>query len=247
MRYERPEQSLLYNRGYMRSCYAARLGFCLSLFTLAVLAQSPQNPQTAPTPNSVARPISPAALPPGLYADIDTSMGRIICRLLPSEAPKTVDNFVGLATGKKTWTDPRDEKEKRTPFYNGLTFHRVIKDFMIQAGDPLGTGEGGPGFAIDDEISPNLHFDQPGKLAMARRSSPNSGGSQFFITTAPAPWIEGKYAIFGEVAAGQDVVDKIGQLPTGEDDKPTTSVIIQKIVIRKIAASHPPPPATGRH
>jgi peptidyl-prolyl cis-trans isomerase A (cyclophilin A) len=157
-----------------------------------------------------------------------------------------VENFVGLATGKKTWTDPRDDKEKHAPFYNGLTFHRVIKGFMIQAGDPLGTGEGGPGFAIDDEISSSLHFDQPGKLAMAKRSFPNSAGSQFFITTAPAPWIEGKYAIFGEVVAGQDVVDKIAQSPADDEDKPTTPVIVQKIVIRKIAAPHAAPQAQER-
>jgi peptidyl-prolyl cis-trans isomerase A (cyclophilin A) len=173
---------------------------------------------------------------PGLYAEIDTTMGKIECRLLPSEAPKTVENFVGLATGKKTWTDPRDEKEKHSPFYNGLTFHRVIKTFMIQGGDPLGTGEGGPGFSIDDEISPNLHFDQPGKLAMAKRSFPNSAGSQFFITTAAAPWLEGKYAIFGYVVSGQDVVDKISEVTTDEEDKPTTPVTIRQVLIHKVEA-----------
>lgn len=177
-----------------------------------------------------------------MYAEIVTSLGQITCRLLPSEAPKTVDNFVGLATGKKGWTDPRDQKEKHTPFYNGLIFHRVMKNFMIQAGDPLGTGEGGPGFAIDDEVSPNLHFDKPGKLAMAKRSFPNSAGSQFFITTAPTPWLEGKYAIFGEVVEGQDVVDKISELPTDSEDRPTTTVTIQKILIRKIAGT----PAAAR-
>jgi cyclophilin family peptidyl-prolyl cis-trans isomerase len=107
---------------------------------------------------------------------------------------------------------------------------------MIQGGDPLGTGEGGPGFALDDEISPNLHFDKPGMLAMAKRSFPNSAGSQFFITTAPADWLEGKYSIFGQVVEGQDVVDKIAELPTDEDDKPQTPVTIQKITIRKVGA-----------
>jgi peptidyl-prolyl cis-trans isomerase A (cyclophilin A) len=183
---------------------------------------------------------APAPLQPGLYAQIDTTMGKIECRLLPAEAPKTVDNFVGLATGKKAWTDPRDEKEKHSPFYTGLTFHRVIKGFMIQAGDPLGTGEGGPGFAINDEISPNLHFDQPGKLAMAKQSFPNSAGSQFFITTAAAPWLEGKYAIFGYVVSGQDVVDKISELPADEDDKPASPVTIRQVLIHRVEAATPP-------
>jgi peptidyl-prolyl cis-trans isomerase A (cyclophilin A) len=210
-----------YNRDCMRSCRAAARCCFPVLFASVLLAQTAQNPVQA-------------ELPPGLYAEIDATMGRITCRLLPSEAPKTVENFVALATGKKAWTDPRDQKEKHTPFYTGLTFHRVIKNFMIQAGDPLGTGEGGPGFSIDDEVSPNLHFDKPGKLAMAKRSFPNSAGSQFFITTAPAPWLEGKYAIFGEVVEGQDVADKISQLATGEDDKPTAPVTIQTIVIRRV-------------
>lgn len=178
-------------------------------------------------------PQAPPALAPGTYANIQTSMGLIVCQLLPAEAPKTVANFIGLATGTKAWTD-KAGKERHTPFYTGLTFHRVIKGFMIQGGDPLGTGEGGPGFALDDEVSPNLHFDKPGMLAMAKRSFPNSAGSQFFITTAAADWLEGKYSIFGQVVEGQDVVDKIAELPTDEDDKPQTPVTIQKITIRKI-------------
>jgi peptidyl-prolyl cis-trans isomerase A (cyclophilin A) len=180
-------------------------------------------------------PQAPPALTPGTYANIQTSMGLIVCQLLPAEAPKTVANFIGLATGTKGWTD-KAGKERHTPFYTGLTFHRIIKGFMIQGGDPLGTGEGGPGFALDDEISPNLHFDKPGMLAMAKRSFPNSAGSQFFITTAPADWLEGKYSIFGQVVEGQDVVDKIAELPTDEDDKPQTPVTIQKITIRKVGA-----------
>jgi cyclophilin family peptidyl-prolyl cis-trans isomerase len=180
-------------------------------------------------------PPTPQPLAPGTYANIQTSMGLIVCQLFPAEAPKTVANFVSLATGAKAWTD-KAGKERHTPFYTGLTFHRVIKGFMIQGGDPLGTGEGGPGFAVDDEVSPNLHFDKPGMLAMAKRSFPNSAGSQFFITTAPADWLEGKYSIFGQVVEGQDVVDKIAELPTDEDDKPQTPVTIQKITIRKVGA-----------
>ena len=188
-----------------------------------------------------APPQHPPALAPGTYANIQTSMGLIVCQLLPAEAPKTVQNFIGLATGTKAWTD-KSGKERRTPFYTGLTFHRIIKGFMIQGGDPLGTGEGGPGFAIDDEVSPNLHFDKPGMLAMAKRSFPNSAGSQFFITTAAADWLEGKYSIFGQVVEGQDVVDKISELPTDEDDKPQTAVTIQRITIRKVGA-----PTAAKH
>jgi peptidyl-prolyl cis-trans isomerase A (cyclophilin A) len=190
-----------------------------------------------------ASPSPAPTLAPGLYAYIDTSMGSIICQLLPSEAPNTVANFRGLATGSKHWTDSRDGRQKRTPFYTGLTFHRVIKGFMIQGGDPLGTGEGGPGFSIDDEISANLHFDKPGMLAMAKRSSPNSAGSQFFITTAPAPWLEGKYSIFGQVVAGQDVVDKISEAPTDENDKPRTPVTIRKLTVRAVGVSGGSAPA----
>jgi peptidyl-prolyl cis-trans isomerase A (cyclophilin A) len=205
------------------------------LFGSLVVAQA-NRPAISPTP----APAVPA-LAPGLYAYIETSMGSIICQLLPSEAPNTVTNFRGLATGSKHWTDPRDGKEKRTPFYTGLTFHRVIKGFMIQGGDPLGTGEGGPGFSIDDEISANLHFDKPGTLAMAKRSSPNSAGSQFFITTAPAPWLEGKYSIFGQVVQGQDVVDKISQVPADENDKPQTRVTIRKLVVRAVGMGNNAP------
>src|SRR5581483_4274947 len=122
---------------------------------------------------------------PGLYAVIYTSMGNIVCRLFEKEAPKTVENFVGLAAGKKTWTDPTTGKPRHTPLYNNTTFHRVIPDFMIQGGDPIGTGEGSPGYQFEDEIDPNQKFDHPGILAMAN-SGPNTNGSQFFITVAPA-------------------------------------------------------------
>lgn len=156
-----------------------------------------------------------------------------MCRLFQDEAPHTVENFRGLATGSKGWTDPKTGQMKHAPLYDGLTFHRIIKGFMIQGGDPLGTGEGGPGFSIDDEISPSRHFDKAGVLAMAKRSFPNSAGSQFFITTGPAPWLENNYSIFGEVVEGQDVVEKISEVPTGENDKPLTPVTIRHITIRE--------------
>jgi len=208
----------------------------LRLCVLAVLAVAASGQVATPPPAGSPSAKTSVPLGPGTYAYIETSMGRIVCQLLPAEAPKTVANFVGLATGTKGWVDSKTGKERHTPFYNGLTFHRIIKDFMIQGGDPLATGEGGPGFGLDDEISAKLHFDKPGMLAMAKRSFPNSAGSQFFITTAAAPWLETKYSIFGQVVEGQDVADKISQLPTDEDDKPKTTVRIVKITIRKVGA-----------
>jgi len=183
----------------------------------------------------VAQTTLPSA--PGLYAIIQTSMGDIFCRLFEKEAPRTVANFAGLARGTKPWTDPETGKLKHTPLYSGTLFHRVIPGFMIQGGDPLGDGSGTPGFQIKDEISPNLGFDKPGVLAMAN-SGPNTNGSQFFITVAPAPHLNGHYSIFGEVVSGQDVADAISQVPRDADnnDKPLKPVKILKITIRRVRA-----------
>ena len=155
-----------------------------------------------------------------MYATIKTSLGDIKVELYPDKAPKTVANFVGLAEGTKTGK----------PFYNGVIFHRVIKDFMIQGGDPLGTGMGGPGYKFEDEIDSSLTFDAPGILAMAN-SGPNTNGSQFFITIVPTPWLNGKHTIFGKVISGQDIVTKIENTPVGPNDKPVTPVTIQSISI----------------
>jgi peptidyl-prolyl cis-trans isomerase A (cyclophilin A) len=162
-------------------------------------------------------------------------MGNIVCRLFPSEAPNTVANFVGLAKGTKSWTDPKTGKTTHRPLYSGSTFHRVIPGFMIQGGDPEGTGEGSPGYKFDDEISSNRHFDKAGVLAMAN-AGPNTNGSQFFITVAAATHLEGHYSIFGEVVSGQDVADAISQVPRDENDKPTTPVKIIRIVIKTVPA-----------
>jgi peptidyl-prolyl cis-trans isomerase A (cyclophilin A) len=231
-----------------RSLSLFLLCVCCGFNLCAQTAAKPQPPAAKPQPPAAPRPAAPAPLPAGLYAVIDTSMGRITCRLLPNEAPRSVENFRGLATGSKSWTDPKTGSVKHAPLYDGLTFHRIIRGFMIQTGDPLGTGEGGPGFSVDDEISPNLHFDKPGVLAMAKRSFPNSAGSQFFITTAAAPWLENNYSIFGEVVAGQEIVQRISEVPTGENDKPLTPVTIRHIAIRNIGisshaarVSHPAP------
>lgn len=171
------------------------------------------------------------------YAVIKVSDGKklkgdITIKLFPDKAPKTVDNFVGLATGKKEWKDPTTGKSKKgTSLYAGTIFHRVIPDFMIQGGDPLGQGTGGPGYQFEDEVSPSDSFDKPGILAMAN-AGPNTNGSQFFITVKATPWLNGKHTIFGEVTKGMDIVEKIVAAPRGPNDKPETPIKITKITIR---------------
>src|SRR5208282_371779 len=162
----------------------------------------------------------------GAYAVFDTSEGKIVCRLFEKEAPKTVANFVELAEGKREWKDSVSGKKGPGPIYNGTVFHRVIPDFMIQGGDPSGTGMGGPGYRFEDETKGSpFKFDAPGKLAMAN-AGPNTNGSQFFITVAPTTWLTGKHTVFGEVAEGQDIVEKISRVPRGSQDKPHTPVVV---------------------
>jgi peptidyl-prolyl cis-trans isomerase A (cyclophilin A) len=164
-----------------------------------------------------------------------TSMGNIVSRLYEKEAPKTVANFRGLATGTKAWTDPTTGRLKHTPLYSGTTFHRVIPGFMIQGGDPTGTGTGSPGYKFADEIDPSLKFDRPGILAMAN-SGPNTNACQFFITVAPAEHLNGNYSVFGEVVSGQEVADAISKVPRDSADKPDEPVKITAIAIRTVKA-----------
>lgn len=165
-----------------------------------------------------------------VHATLITTMGDIRVRLLSDTAPKTVDNFVGLATGAKSWTDPTTSQSSDEPLYAGTVFHRVIPDFMIQGGDPLGSGTGGPGYKFEDETSGGVSFDKPGYLAMAN-SGPNTNGSQFFITVAPTNWLTGKHTIFGEVVEGQDVVDAISKVPTGAGDRPHQDVVLKEVKV----------------
>lgn len=167
-----------------------------------------------------------------LIANIDTTEGQISIKLFSQDAPKTVENFVGLATGEKSWTDPATgQKKTGVSLYEGTIFHRCIKDFMIQGGDPLGRGTGGPGYKFEDEFRSGRKFDKPGILAMAN-SGPNTNGSQFFITVAPTPWLSGKHTIFGEVVQGLDVVNRIAnELPKGAGDRPKKDVRINKLTI----------------
>ncbi len=151
-----------------------------------------------------------------IYATFVTSMGDIRVRLLDDVAPRTVENFVGLATGAKQWTDPKTGESRTDPLYSGTVFHRVIPNFMIQGGDPLGNGMGGPGYRFEDEVEAAPSLDKPGYLAMAN-AGPNTNGSQFFITVGPAQWLDGKHTVFGEVVSGQEVADAISKVPTRGD------------------------------
>jgi peptidyl-prolyl cis-trans isomerase A (cyclophilin A) len=170
---------------------------------------------------------------PGLYATFETSMGKIVCKLYEKEAPKTVENFVGLAKGTREWTDPKTGQKVRKPFYDGLIFHRVIPNFMIQGGCPLGNGTGGPGYKFEDEFDPALKFDKPGRLAMAN-SGPNTNGSQFFITVKDTPWLNNKHTIFGQVIEGQDVANKIANVERDARDKPLKDVVLKKVTIERV-------------
>ncbi len=167
-----------------------------------------------------------------MYAVFETSLGKFKVLLHHALAPKTVENFVGLAEGTKDWFDPQTRKSKKgTPFYDGLIFHRVIKKFMIQGGDPTGTGMGGPGYPpFADEFHANLNHDKPGILSMAN-AGPNTNGSQFFITLAPTPHLNKKHSVFGEVVEGMDVVQAIGVTKTDPSDRPQTPVVMKKVTI----------------
>jgi peptidyl-prolyl cis-trans isomerase A (cyclophilin A) len=171
--------------------------------------------------------------PSGTYAILETSLGSVVCRLFEKEAPQTVANFTELAEGKKEFADPQTGKKVKRPFFDGLTFHRVIPDFMIQGGCPLGTGTGGPGYRFADEFHPSLRHDKPGKLSMAN-AGPNTNGSQFFVTVAPTPWLDNRHTIFGEVVEGQDVAVKISQTPRDASDRPRTPVVLKQVRIERV-------------
>jgi peptidyl-prolyl cis-trans isomerase A (cyclophilin A) len=232
-------------------------------------AETKPAPAAEPAPAPAAEPVPPAPTPdapketpkaeaksdakpadkptnklkPGLYAHFQTSMGKFTAELNEKEAPGTVENFAGLASGTKEWTDPKTQQKQKKPYYDGLTFHRIMgtrrippDGFMIQGGDPLGNGTGGPGYGIKDEYN-NLKHDRAGTLAMARTGAPDSAGSQFYVTVTATPQLDGgrpPYVVFGYVIEGVDVVKKIGEVPTDPNDKPLTPVIINKITIERV-------------
>ena len=167
-----------------------------------------------------------------LYATLKTSMGNIVIRLYEDKAPKTVANFVGLATGTREWTDPKTREKVKRPLYNGTIFHRVIPGFMIQGGDPLGNGRGGPGYRFEDEFHPDLRHSKVGILSMAN-AGPNTNGSQFFITDAPTPFLDGKHSVFGEVVKGQEVVNAVARAPRDPGDRPLKEVTLVEVAISR--------------
>ncbi len=194
----------------------------------------------ASTPDQSGEGAQPAAgelaaqsLGPGTYAVFKTSMGDIICKLFDKLTPRTVENFIGLAEGTKAFKDPRNGQETKRPFYDGTLFHRVISNFMIQGGDPMGTGQGGPGYNIKGEIRGSLKFDRPGRLAMANAGSPDTAGSQFFITHGPKSYLNGGYTIFGQVMKGQEVVNAIGRVQT-RGDRPIFNIVLEKLIIERV-------------
>ena len=166
------------------------------------------------------------------YAHFVTSEGNFTIRLFEEQAPRTVENFVGLAEGSREWSDPRSNQKVRKPYYNGTIFHRVIDKFMIQGGDPLGQGIGGPGYNFPDEFHPKLRHNKAGILSMANRG-PNTNGGQFFITLGPTPHLDDRHSVFGEVTDGMDIVRKIGSTPTGDRDRPKKDIVIQQVTIQR--------------
>jgi len=167
-----------------------------------------------------------------VQAEFVTTEGSFTVTLFDEEVPNTVANFVGLAEGTKEWTDPRTKQKATAPYYNGIVFHRVIEGFMIQGGDPLGQGVGGPGYEFADEFHPRLRHDRAGILSMANRG-PNTNGGQFFITLAPTPHLNDRHSVFGEVTSGMDIVRRIGSTPTGRQDRPVKDIQILEIKIAR--------------
>ncbi len=193
---------------------------------------APATPAAQDLPDAPMANVPINVAPNGPTVVMDTSMGRITCQFFQKQAPLAVANFIGLATGSKDWTDPISKKvQHKKPLYDGTTFHRVIPEFMIQGGDPTGTGMGDPGYTFADEIDPNLNFDRPGRLAMAN-SGPNTNGSQFFITEAGYDTLNGHYTLFGQCdAASVEVVKAIARVARDSDDKPRDPVVLIKVTI----------------
>lgn len=230
-------------RGKMRNSRGLFIvGICLAV-TNIVCAEGektkvPEKVEKTKMPEKVERATMPekgekAKMPEKIHAVFETSKGNITCVLYPKQAPKTVENFIGLAKGTKEWIDPRTGEKVKVPLYDGTIFHRVIPKFMIQGGDPLGMGTGGPGYRFEDEIVEDLTFDRPGKLAMAN-SGPGTNGSQFFITVVPTPHLTGRHTIFGQVIEGQDVVDSMTKVERDKRDKPLEPIVLKKLVIKEV-------------
>jgi peptidyl-prolyl cis-trans isomerase A (cyclophilin A) len=235
----------------MKFKHALFISALTALVAAPVIAQQSTTPPAPPTPAQPAEelPDAPQATaaamihPNGPTVVMDTSMGRITCQFYQKQAPKAVANFIGLAEGTIDWTDPATKKKQHhKPFYDNTTFHRVIPEFMIQGGDPTGTGEGDPGYAFEDEVDPNLNFDAPGKLAMAN-SGPNTNGSQFFVTEQAYDSLNQHYTLFGQCDdSSVEVVKTIARVQRDSNDKPLTPVTLKKVTIVREGQPLPPLP-----
>lgn len=230
-----------------------RFFMAIALILVSTLTLAAQAPAAKPAETSGAPEVPKLDQPPGLYAVFETSMGRIVTKLFEKETPKTVKNFAALANLSRAkfkemqaqlrdralrdavWKTAKLETSTRAGrgYFDGLTFHRVIPRFMVQGGDPLGTGTGGPGYAFEDEIAPGLKFDRPGRLAMAN-AGPGTNGSQFFITQVPTPWLDGHHTIFGQVVEGQDVVNRMANVQRDRSDRPVKAVVIERVTIVRV-------------
>jgi peptidyl-prolyl cis-trans isomerase A (cyclophilin A) len=216
----------------------------IAALAAGAFAQETPKPAEEPLPDAPQATAAAQIHPNGPTVVMDTSMGRITCQFFQKEAPKTVANFIALAQGTKDWTDPKThEKMHNKPFYDGTIFHRVIPEFMIQGGDPTGTGMGDPGYSFEDEFNPGLNFDVPGRLAMAN-SGPNTNGSQFFITEVPTEHLNQHHTIFGQCDdASVNLVKAIARVERDPDDKPVTPVVLQKVTIVPEGQAPPTAPA----
>ena len=243
--------SLFYGVPHRMKLHYLALALAIAVPAFAQTSQAPQSaPSTDALPDapSTTTQVKPPVVPTGPTAVIDTTMGRLTCKLYDKQAPITVANFIGLAEGTKDWTNPTTQKKMHNkPLYNGTTFHRVIPGFMIQGGDPEGNGMGDPGYFFQDEIDPSLTFDVPGRLAMANAGpGPTGGGtngSQFFITEVPVPELNGKHTIFGQCDAHSVLlVSSIARVERDDRDKPLTPVVINRITIVREGQPMPPEP-----
>jgi peptidyl-prolyl cis-trans isomerase A (cyclophilin A) len=234
---------------FMKFIY--RPAVLLLFSTVLAIAQQATPPQTPPAqatppaelPDTPTSQMPVVVEPSGPTVVLDTSMGRMTCKLFDKQAPLTVANFIGLAEGTKVWTDPVTRKKmKGKPFFNGTTFHRVIPEFMIQGGDPTGTGTGDPGYMFADEFDPNLNFDVPGRMAMAN-SGPGTNGSQFFITEVPTEHLNQKHTIFGQCdQPSSSVVSAIARVERDPNDKPLEPVTLNKVTVVRVGQPLPPAP-----
>src|SRR5579863_3640096 len=242
-----PIRGMIYPQTCMRQRFSLLIStVAMAVTTIAALAQETPKPVEPALPDAPQATAAAMIRPNGPTVVMDTSMGRITCQFFEKQAPKTVANFIALAQGTKDWVDPQTQKKiHNKPLYDGTIFHRVIPEFMIQGGDPAGTGAGDPGFTFEDEFNPDLNFDVAGRLAMAN-SGPNTNGSQFFITEVPTEHLNQHHTIFGQCdEPSVNVVKAIARVQRDDSDKPVTPVVLKKVTIVPEGQAAPPDPAAA--